>query len=456
METNIHTLYELNKNIQNAIKFAFADSLWIKAEIAQIKENYSGHCYLELVEKDSKADKIIAQAKATIWGNVYRILKPYFETTTGRKLTDGLNILICVKVEFHEIYGFGLNVTDIDPAFTVGDLALKKAEIIKRLKAEGIFDMNRELELPLVPLRIAVISSDTAAGYTDFVTHLLDNPYNYAFKITLFPAIMQGEKAENSIIDALDRINDEGNRFDLVAIIRGGGSQLDLSCFDRFELALNVAQFPLPILTGIGHEQDDSIVDMVAHTRLKTPTAVADFLIENINQFETKLDNYAINLSELISDVLETNSHFIDNLMYKLPLTINNIVSSNNSMLDSCTYKTSNLVSLNIRKYQYVNDLKVQKAQKALKYSMLMNEKNIVNYKTLISNIISHKIEAHSLNLKYLENNVKLIDPENILKKGFSITLINNKPIFDSSQVKSNEIIETKLYKGIIIIKVIN
>ena len=455
METTVHTLYELNKNIQNSIKLAFANSIWIKAEIAQIKENYSGHCYMELVEKDVKSDKIIAQAKATIWANVFKILKPYFETTTGKKITEGLNILICVKVDFHEVYGISLNVIDIDPAFTVGDLALKKAEIVRKLKEEGIFDMNKELELPLVSTRIAIISSETAAGYTDFVTHLLDNVYNYVFGIKLFPAIMQGDKAESSIIEALDKINAEGNNFDLVAIIRGGGSQLDLSCFDRFELALNVAQFPLPVITGIGHEQDDSIVDMVAHTRLKTPTAVADFIIENVNQFENKLDNSSIYLSELINEILDVNNQRINSLLYKLPVTISNQLASGNSMLDSYIYKVSKLISLNVNKHLYVNDLQTQKIYKAIKYRMLMSKNNIQSFNSLLINMLAHKIESYKSNLKYFENSVKLVDPETILKRGFSITLFNNVPIFDSSHVKSNEIIETKLFKGSIISKVV-
>jgi len=266
---------------------------------------------------------------------------------------------------------------------------------------------------------------------------------------------MQGDKAESSIIEALDKINAEGNNFDLVAIIRGGGSQLDLSCFDRFELALNVAQFPLPVITGIGHEQDDSIVDMVAHTRLKTPTAVADFIIENVNQFENKLDNSSIYLSELINEILDVNNQRINSLLYKLPVTISNQLASGNSMLDSYIYKVSKLISLNVNKHLYVNDLQTQKIYKAIKYRMLMSKNNIQSFNSLLINMLAHKIEFYKSNLKYFENSVKLVDPETILKRGFSITLFNNVPIFDSSHVKSNEIIETKLFKGSIISKVV-
>jgi exodeoxyribonuclease VII large subunit len=269
MEKKEITLFQLNTTIRDTLKTYVRDSYWVVAEIAQVKENFNGHCYLELFEKDQASDRIIAQAKATIWATTYRMLKPYFETSTSRKFSSGLKVLICVKVDFHEVFGLSLNITDIDPTYTLGDLALKKAETIRQLKEENVFDMNHELELALVPQRIAIISSKTAAGFTDFITHILSNPFQYKFELCLFPASMQGDKAEESIISALEQINEAESLFDAVVIIRGGGSQTDLSCFDNYWLATHIAQFPLPVLTGIGHEQDDSVVDMVAHTRLK-------------------------------------------------------------------------------------------------------------------------------------------------------------------------------------------
>jgi exodeoxyribonuclease VII large subunit len=227
------------------------------AEISELNMNRSGHCYLELIEKDSLSDKIIAKSRATIWAFTFRTLKAYFETTTGETLRGGLKVLLKASIEFHEVFGFSLNIQDIDPQYTLGDLARKKAQIIQQLTSEGVLDMNKGLPFPLVPQRIAVISSETAAGYGDFLNQLETNSFGYCFFTELFPAIMQGDKASESIILALEHVYSHIDEFDLVAIMRGGGSKSDLNCFDDYELAYFITQFPLPILTGIGHERDD-------------------------------------------------------------------------------------------------------------------------------------------------------------------------------------------------------
>jgi exodeoxyribonuclease VII large subunit len=422
------SLYQLNKNIHDILKLGMRDSVWIKAEIAQIKENYSGHCYLELVDKDQKTEKIVAQVKATIWGNTYRILKPYFETTAGIRLTDGLKILILVRVDFHELYGLSLNIVDIDPSFTVGDLAIKKLETINKLKHDGIFDMNHELQLPLVPQRIAIISSESAAGYTDFVTHLSENSFAYTFTLKLFPAIMQGEKADNSIIEAFDRLFDEIDNFDAVVIIRGGGSQLDLSCFDSYTLASNVAQFPLPVLTGIGHEQDDSVVDLVAHTRLKTPTAVADFLIRCVNEFENQLDDLALSATELIENIVANNTQYLERVMARLPITVQTRLNTENSVLENTAFNVSKLVSKKLQKQFIIQERLLRNTSVAIQNYKSKQfqklEKSIFSTKSLLT----LKMNYHRSQLKYFENTANLVDPNHILKRGFSITLFNKKP----------------------------
>ncbi|MFC2086531.1 exodeoxyribonuclease VII large subunit, partial [Bacteroidota bacterium] len=312
------TLYELNEQIKDVINNSFQETYWIVAEISELRENaYSGHCYLELVEKNEKNEKLKAKAKATIWSYTYRMLKPYFETTTGRALSDGLKVMVKVIVDFHEIYSLNLSILDIDPSYTVGDLALKKQEIIKRLEEEGIIDMNKELEISEVPQKIAIISSKTAAGYDDFQNQLSNNEFKYAFYTKLFPAFMQGDKAEESIIQALDKIYNYEDFFDVVIIIRGGGSKLDLSCFDSYWLSYHITQFPIPVITGIGHERDDTIVDTVANTRLKTPTAVAEFLINKLYQFEASL-------MELKDDVIENINAIISYQNQQLTNTLLN------------------------------------------------------------------------------------------------------------------------------------
>jgi len=262
------TLSELNERIRDALLEAFPGMVWVIAEVSELKENRSGHCYLELVEKEG--NEIVARSRATIWSYTYRMLKPYFETTTGQLFTQGIKILVQASVEYHPAYGLSLNIKDIDPTYTVGDMALQRKEIIDRLQKEGVFDMNRELNLPLVPQKIAVISSATAAGYQDFMNQLESNEYGFVFYTRLFEAFMQGAEAVPSIIRALERIFQYEDFFDAVVIIRGGGATADLSSFDNYELAINITQFPLPVITGIGHEKDDTIIDLVAHTRLKT------------------------------------------------------------------------------------------------------------------------------------------------------------------------------------------
>ncbi len=283
------SLSDMQQRIKQVLEGALSGSYWITAEINELKTNSAGHCYLELVEKDEAGGTLKAKASATIWAYTFRMLKPYFETTTGRALGAGIRVLVKANVQFHAVYGLSLSITDIDPAYTVGEVELQRRKTIAQLQADGVFDMNRELELPLLPQRVAVISSEQAAGFRDFMNHLHHNEYDFAFHTQLFPSLMQGAGAVQGIIESLSLVNAHRNAFDAVVIIRGGGSVADLACFDDYELAAHVAQFPLPVLTGIGHDKDESVVDMVAHTAFKTPTAVADFLIDCFAGQESRL-----------------------------------------------------------------------------------------------------------------------------------------------------------------------
>src|SRR5208283_1477158 len=282
-----YSLYELNNIIKSVISDAFAGTFWVIAEIAECKCNQRGHCYLELVEKE--ADKTIAQIRATIWAYDYRKLSHKFQMATSESFKQGMKILLLAGIAFHEVYGLSLNIRDIDPTYTMGEMARRKAEVIERLKQEGLMDLNKGFSLPLVPQRIAVISSPTAAGYGDFFDQLDRNLYGYTFDHVLFPALMQGQEAEESIISALTKIREQKHRFDVVVLVRGGGSAIDLNCFDSYAIAAHIARCPLPVITGIGHEKDASVADMVAHTRMKTPTAVAEFLISGIRSFEERI-----------------------------------------------------------------------------------------------------------------------------------------------------------------------
>jgi len=442
------SLYELNKEVRKALKSNLSEYYWVIGEISEIKLNNTGHCYLELVEKDESTDNLRARARAIIWSSTFRILQPYFETTTRIKLTKGIKVLIKVVVEFHELYGYSLIITDIEPGYTIGELARTKQETINRLVEEGVIEMNKSLPFPLLPQKIAVISSETAAGYGDFSDQLLNNPYQYKFYVKLFPALMQGEEAEKSIIEALDSIYKYEDFFDVVVVIRGGGSQADLSCFNNYWLAYNITQFPIPVLSGIGHEQDESVVDIVAHTRLKTPTAVAEFLISRFQDAE----NYIIELQNHIADrYSESIGKEKDKMSrYALLLTpaVTGTISKNYNKINVLQINILNssgrLISLHLRK----TDLLSQKMKSMYRELVIRNSQWFVflcrNLKQHCARYVSNKNHR----LEILEKKNHYLNPQNVLKRGYSITLHNGIHINTSDELKNEDLIDTILYKG--------
>lgn len=296
------TLLDLQRMVRATLESRFRDPLWISAEISELKVNRSGHCYLNLVEKGATDGAPRAEARAVIWKSAYLPMASMFEAATGATLRAGLRVLVRVVVTYHEIYGFSLQIIDIDPRYTLGEIERRRRETIARLQQDGVWDMNRELELPRPTLRIAIVSSDTAAGYQDFMNELGRSAYR--FQTTLFRSLMQGDAAEESIVAALTEIAQREEDFDVVAIIRGGGSTSDLALFDSYLIASYVAQFPLPIFSGIGHDKDVSVVDMVAHTSLKTPTAVATKLVEMADYEMTLVENFATEIAHNVEDML--------------------------------------------------------------------------------------------------------------------------------------------------------
>lgn len=306
------TLSQLQQQVKQALHERFALPVWVSAEIAEIKVNYSGHCYLELVEKGGGNGVPTAQTRAVIWRTAYPRIAGYFEAETGQQLGAGIKILVRATVTYHELYGFSLQITDIDTAYTLGDMERQRQLTIARLQQDGVWDMNRETPLPAVVQRIAVVSSANAAGYQDFCNELSKSPY--AFSVTLFDAFMQGAAAEESIIAALCAVADRQERYDAVVIIRGGGSASDLNCFNAYRLCSYVAQFPLPVITGIGHDKDTSVADMVAHTALKTPTAVAGWLVKQMTQVDGWLDYAALQLHDTTRSVLHREQLLLERL----------------------------------------------------------------------------------------------------------------------------------------------
>ncbi len=420
------TLYELNQQVKEAIAQSFSSKYWVIAEISELKENSSGHCYLELIQKEDSKDFPKAKARATIWAYTYRMLKPYFETATGRSLSGGIKVLVQVEVVFHELYGYSLNIIDIEPSFTIGDIEQKRRETIEKLVGEGVFDMNKGLEIPLLPKRVAIVSSPTAAGLQDFTNQLLHNNAGYAVEQTLFAANMQGNEAENSIIEALNSIYDRRYDFDIVVIIRGGGSQADLSCFDSYWLAAHVAQFPLPIITGIGHDKDVSVVDLIAHTKLKTPTAVAEFILDRFTEFETLIDEYKIKLIDSANERLSEATSIFDRAL--------------STMLPSVTISTTQ---------EKINIEKIQNKINLLSYQVLSSNKSEL---TLLSNSFvmtsANFIDFCKNKIEKYESKNTLLDPEHILKRGYSITLLNGKVLTDAALLNKGKRIRTILLNG--------
>jgi exodeoxyribonuclease VII large subunit len=450
------TLLELNHQIKEGIKIHFPDNYWVIAEISELKMNRRGHCYLDLIEKDELDDRIMAKARGIIWASTFRMLKPYFETTTGKELQEGLKILINVTIEFHELYGYSLYVYDIDPTYTLGDLARRKLETIKRLEEEGILNMNKELPFPEVPQKIAIISSQTAAGYKDFMEQLTNNPYGYIFYTKLFPAYMQGDEAESSIIQSLEKIFEFEALFDVVVIIRGGGAQSDLSCFDFYQVAANVAQFPIPVLTGIGHEKDESVVDMVAHTKLKTPTAVADFIINQTYQFEEQILIYRDDIIERVKEYLNEEKQKVTQITYRMVPATKNIIDRSSHQI--------NLLTNNLKSYK--------------KYFLEHKKTEIANHSVKLQNNTKNTLKQHHFSLEFNKQNLnkyvnnflrnqqqkiknykrakEYLDPQNILKRGFSITQANGKVLKSIQEISENQNITTILYEGRMDSKILN
>lgn len=271
------SLFELQTRLKQGIESLFPNHLWIKAEVSAVKARNGGHCYMELSESDGKG--LVAKVNAIIWSSRYRFIAPYFESVTGSPLQEGMTVLVEVQVNFSQLYGFSLIINDIDPEYSLGVKELERQKTIERLHREGLMDLQKELALPRLPYDLAVISASDAAGYRDFVRHLDENPYGFKVNISLYPALMQGADCPSSIIGALDAVLESGRQYDAVLILRGGGAKLDLACFDDYDLAAVIAQYPLPVLTAIGHDQDYHVCDMVAHEYVKTPTALADYIL---------------------------------------------------------------------------------------------------------------------------------------------------------------------------------
>jgi exodeoxyribonuclease VII large subunit len=443
------TLNELTRMVRSAIYSSLPEPLWVIAEISEINLNRSGHCYLELSEKDLDGKRIIARMKAVIWANVYRNLSAFFLNSTGYALSSGIKVLALVQVEFHEVYGMSLNIRDIDPSFTLGDMARQKQETINRLKEAGVYEMNKSIQIPTIIQRIAVISSETAAGYGDFMNSLHNNPFNVKFLSTLFPAIMQGDKAEFSIMNALSMIFHLEKEYDVVVIIRGGGAQAELDCFNNYDLAFYITQFPIPVLTGIGHERDQSVSDMVAALSLKTPTAVADFIINLAGRFLSELSAFSDQLILLSKNHINQVREELRFKSISLNLSVNSMLSKGFSDLNSLFHEL--VLNVNKASTSKKNDLHQRETFINFKTKLaLENKKESLNRMDMEMNkALSLLLSNIKTDLSHAENSVRNLDPIMVLKRGFSISRKSSgRLIKHSSELRKGDLIDTQLFFG--------
>lgn len=419
------TLYELNALVREVIESELKHEYWVEAEISEARESH-GHCYMELIQKEELSNTPIARASAKCWRSTWMLIQPHFERVTGQRLHAGMKVRMKVYAQFHEAFGFSWIVTDIDPNYTLGDMARRRQEVVRKLKEEGVFDLQRELPLPLFCLRIAVVSSETAAGYGDFCRQLSESAF--AFQAKLFPAIMQGEQVEQSIISTLNNIYNTIDDFDCVVIIRGGGATSDMSGFDTLPLAENVAQFPIPIITGIGHDRDESVLDMVSHTRVKTPTAAAAFLIDHAQKVLDCIENAEQRISRAAQNQLSTINSQLSTISVRIPTLFSLVKSNQVNRLERLSQ------TLSASAFETMRDC----------------QERISILSSRIEPLISRKLTTERHRLELIEQRATSLDPQLLLKRGYSITLHNGKAIRDAAALKAGDEIETRLEKGTI------
>ena len=398
------TLQGLNSMVRAAINESMPARYWVTGELSEVRETAAGHCYIELVQRDEATGELVAKARGTIWARIYTLLRPCFLEETGQPFVAGIKVLLQVTVGFHELYGYALDVCNIDPAYTIGEMARRRLAVIKRLTDEGVIDLNKELLFPLLPQRIAVISSPTAAGYGDFCDQLLGNKYGFVFYPRLFPSPMQGSGVEQGIIDALNRVAADIDLWDVVVIIRGGGATSELSCFDTYDLANNCAQFPLPIITGIGHQRDESVLDIVAHTRAKTPTAAAELLIHAMLEQGAFLDSAMQEVMSAARAYIDAERQRVNTLATRLPISATLCMQREKMRLQPVVQQLSSEVRLFLREQNHRLDILKEKADAA--------------------------------------------SPRHILAMGYSITRVNGKAVRSLGEIAAGDNVVTMVADG--------
>lgn len=419
------TLLQLNSRVTHAVDDAFPEAVWLQAELSEVRVS-RGHCYVEFVQHGNGPADIVAKARGQAWARAWNLLRFHFEQVTGQVMTAGMQVLVCVEPTFHTLYGYSLNIIDIDPTYTLGDIARRRQEILRTLEEEGVCDMNRELPLPTLLQRIAVVSSPTAAGYQDFCRQLQDNTHGLAFRLRLFDAVMQGSGVEPSVISALNAIAEHQEDYDCVVIIRGGGSTSDLSGFDTLALAEHVAQFPLPIITGIGHERDDTVIDMVAHTRVKTPTAAAEFILHHQLSLLDHLNAAAATLDNAIGRRLRLEQQRLAQATASLPVVATRICSNEA-----------------VRQQRLAARMATASTQLIARQQRLLNA--VEDRLPIVTNALQERLRQH---LALAVSRVESADPDRIMRLGYAIVRKDGQAVTSAAQLQPGDCITTTLHEG--------
>lgn len=421
------TLRELNGLVRDTLDASMPGGYWVEAELSELHvDSRRGHCYMTLVEKGLFSNTPVARADAHCWRGLWGRLSGKFERVAGQPLAAGMKVMLYVKADFHEAYGFAWTVLDINAEFSLGDLARRRREIVERLRAAGTFDLQREMTISPFAQSIAVVSSDSAAGYGDFIAHLNGDVRGFRFRTQLFAAVMQGESVESSVIAALNAIARQEDSFDVVVITRGGGAVSDMSGFDTFNLAESVANFPLPVITAIGHDRDECVLDMVANTRVKTPTAAADFLLDNIAATARRIDDIQTTVLRCVNDRLETERSRIIRLTTAIPMQLTLAVKREERRVERLFLRL------------------VQASRADIEREKKRTERLSFTAETAARRLIDR--ERHHLAM--LSQRCSAVDPTTLLKRGYSITTLNGHIVSSSDQLSPGDIVETMVAEG--------
>jgi exodeoxyribonuclease VII large subunit len=449
-DKTVFSLLEVMKSIQNMVATHYSNAYWIKAEMNKLNfYSHSGHCYPELVEKEN--GKIIAQIRATLWKDDYFRINTLFLNTVKEPLKDGIKILFCARIGFDPVYGLTLRIIDIDSSYSLGDLEKEKAETIAQLRKEQLFNANKLVPMARVPQRIAIISVETSKGYSDFMNILDHNPWNYKFFTMLFPALLQGEKAVDAIVNQLANILQVASHFDVVAIVRGGGGDVGLSCYNNLQLAKAIATFPLPIITGIGHSTNETVAELISYKNAITPTELADFLLQQFHNFSVPVANAQQSIIRFSKSILDYQNMRFEKTIVQFKSDSRKFISENKHLLSNRIHAIEQQTSFMLqrqRELQIQTKLALSKAS----ISTLENRRQNISLQTeQLSRQSALQLNNASSRLQNLTQLVRIMDPKNILKRGFSITLHQGKAIKSTENITPGTPLTTILANGTII-----